>query len=646
MAEQVDSPSLYREKGDPSQAVGGVDAPRQEQGDTEIVSELRRGYDRAKNYKYTQSNPRDWRRFAMIYNDQHWDGTQEAWQSTPTINLTFAAINAILPIITDSRPQIAVVPREPDDAQIADVIRSVVEWLWEKNNCDVILPKTMLNTLIFGNGFWKLMWDGSQRNGLGDIKVLNVDPTHIFVNAEATSFDDIEEVYHVEQIPLKLLKRMYPDQPMPKPGVLDGTVLIHRPNLAQGKSNARGSVDVATTSGSDVYTFPSGSTSKTADAPKNTVTVIERWMIDEETGRWRKTVIAMSQLMEDGIQADVETPPFVQFVDYPTAWGFWATGEVQHVENLQYEINKRRGMILDTLRFCSQPMLVADPSSGVDIDTIEARPGVIIPAEGGPSAVGWLAPQMDLAGLFGVQDRDKQDFNDILGNVDVIQGKRPVGIEAAAAIEALAESANTRLRLKVRLMESSLRRAGDIMVKLIQKHYTTPRLFRIIGRDFYTNGGSASGQAMPAASSEFIGINQPNGMDESGQMQFQNQIPPDAEFDIKIGAGSTLPVSRTARFQQAITLYDRGCIDRQEVLKHAAWPRWEEVEARMAQAEQAQQQMEMQMGGGGGGGGGQMPGANPAAAIPDDVSQMMGPQGEGGEPEMQDPMQDPMMQGM
>jgi hypothetical protein len=602
MADRVDSPAQFGSKGDPNNDVHNASSATfadQSPDEQDIVRKEWKRYEECRNHKWIMNRPADQRRYAMLYGDQHWDSTtHEDWQSTPTINMVFAAINSILPIITDNRPQIAVIPREQEDDAIANVIGKVIEWLWEYCNCDVMLPKTMLNALIFGNGFWKIVWDQSIRQGLGDIKVINVDPTNMFFNPEATSIDDATEIKHVEQMPLSWVKATYPEKAeMVKSGIQDGSILVNRPHMPQKVKGVGEPVTVRATTGQS-YSYPAGSSSNTDNAPPQSATVMESWKRDPANGSWTKTVIANKVLLEREEVDWLDTPPFVHFVDYPVPWTIWATGEVQHVESLQYEINRRRGMILDILRHCAMPMLVVDPAAGVDHETIKAKPNLVIPAEGGPAAVGILAPQMDLGGLFNVNDRDKADFDSILGNVEINQGKNPTGVEAGVALEILAEAANTRLRLKVRLMEASLRRCGQVFLKFIQKYYTGMRIFRIVGGD---QEPGAMGQ--PA---QFFSINQPVGMqpqmdptgmpmmDEMGQPQQQpmfdetsNQIPPDAEFDIRIGAGSTLPVSKTARFQQAITLFDRGAIDQQELLKSAAWPKWEQVMARMKQEQMA-----------------------------------------------------------
>ncbi len=594
------SPSTYGSKGDPSKDIGipaNGDGPwpgqAGKENETELVRKFWKVYEERKGYKHGIVNPKDWKRYVLLYGDQHWEGSQEDWQSTPTINMIKAAIHAILPIVTDNRPQVAILPREPDDVKICNVLRAVIEWLWEENDCDVKLPTTMLNTLIFGNGFWKIFWDPSMRGGLGDICIHNVDPSSMFFNPEATSIRDATEVWHIEQMSMDWIKRNYPEKADEvKAGVQDPSIIINRPHLPQMGARENDTVSVQTSTGTDgVWEYAKGAEERSGKAPGASATVGECWKLDPDSGRWRRTVVANRVLLVDEL-TDLELAPFVHFVDYPVGWTLWATGEVQAVESLQRSINERRGMVHDILKHCSMPMMVVDPASGVDWEAMEARPNLVIPAEGGPSAVGILAPQMDLSGLFNLNNMDKQDFNDILGNVDINMGKRPVGIEAAAALEVLAEQANMRLRLKVRLMEASLRRAGMILVKMIQKHYTGMRIFRIVGREFTEDGESQA--------PEFFSINKPAGTEIGPDGQetpsfdgSSNHIPPDAEFDVRIGAGSTLPVSRTARFQQAITLFDRGAIDRKELLKSSAWPRWEEVEARMAQQEQMQQMAAM-----------------------------------------------------
>lgn len=623
MAEVVTQPTLYGDKGAPPENV-----TVEKQDDAEIVNSFWSKFNSCKQHKYAVVNPGDWKRYAELYYCQHWNGSQAEWQSTPVIPLSTAAINSLLPVITDNKPQIAIVPREPSDDRVADVLRAIVEWLWEENDCDVKLPATMLNTLIFGNGFWKILWNPSLRKGMGDIQIVDVDPTCMFFDPSAKDIADSEYIYHVEQMSLERVKKLWPEKGAEvEAKVRENDIVVFRPQGNQKGGPTNGVKAVPTTTGNDVWNYSSSSLDRQGPAPKDSATVGERWRFDQESKRWERTVVANDVVLEPPQLTDFEMAPFVHFADYKTNWSIWATGEIQLVESLQYEINKRRGMIVDILRYCASPVLVYDPGAGVDLENVEVIPGTSLAVEGGPQGASWLIPQMDLSGLFNVNDRDKVDMNDVLGSVESVMGRAPTGIEAGIALEQLAEQANVRLRLKVRNMEAAIRRAGKIVISFIQKHYTSERIFRVVGGEF-----GPDGQAMPAAMAmqNSFAINKPVGMQpiqddqgfpiigEDGMPQQQpvydetsNLIPPDAEFDVRVGAGSTLPVSRSSKFQQAITLFDRGALPLRELLRASGWEKWAEIANEMEM-----KAMQAQMGAMGGG----MPGMDQLSMIPEQIN--------------------------
>jgi hypothetical protein len=556
--------------------------------------------------EYDRQFKKDWSRFYLIVSGVHWDGRQAEWMATPVINLTTGFINTVTSIMTDSRPQIAVIPRQPEQDHIAGVLSSVVEYLWEANDLDVKLPKTVKNSLIFGNSFLKVMWDQTLRRGEGDIKVCEVDPSHVFISPFARSLDDADYVIHAENLPRGLVDRMYPGQLEDvQDGPKDDTLTLKRnvtSQMGQG-GNDEGVTNVQTTDGSTVWSYRGGTKESGAnDGRSDLVTVLERWE------RGQDGSVTQTVAINDKILPGFPRPspfqhsrfPFVHFVDNPNTWSAWATGEVQDVERLQIEINKRRGHILDILRYTANPMLVVDPASGIDYEKLVARPGLVITAEGGLSSVGWLNGANVPNALFEVNNMDKADFDSVLGNVEVIQGRRPEGVEAGVAIELLQEAANVRMRLKVRYMENSLRKLGELLVAMVQQFYTTERVFRLSGGEMLQLEKPLTQEMRQ----QFVAINQVQEVNpETGDpTQVENQIPPvaEAEFDVRIGAGSTLPVSRAVNFQKAITMYSMQLADDVAVWKASGFPRWQEElqRSRMFWQAQMMQQAQMQATGG------------------------------------------------
>ena len=537
----------------------------------------------AKNYK--QQFSKDWSRFYLLYAGRHWDGRQPSWQSTPTVNLTWSVIQTILPIMTDNRPSMSVLARHPEHEATATVLTHVLDWLWDENGMDVRLPRTVLNTLIFGNGFCKVLWDPSARNGLGDIRIVEVDPAHMFVAPYARDLDDAEYVIHAENLPKAVAERMFQDQLARESGPRAPELTLER-NITSQKTTTGGESDfLRTTDGGAVYPVTTGEDGESAGkSDDRLVTVLERWKRMKDGTLWQTVVVNSKLILHRPSPFRHGKYPFVHFMDHPHTWSLWAMGEVQQVERLQLEINKRRGHILDILRYTSNPILVVDPASGIEYESIVARPGLVLPAEGGPQAIGWLQPPQIPAALFEINQVDKQDFDIVLGNVDVLQGRRPEGIEAGIAIEMLQEAANVRMRLKVRFMESAIKRLGQLVIAMVQEFYTTERIFKIAGSE-----ATLMNRPLTNDAAQWVSINVPKeaqiGPDGTPIIDYENKIPmpEEAEFDVRVTPGSTLPVSKTHLFQKALTLYQMQILDDVGVMKNSGIPRWDEELVRSRQ---------------------------------------------------------------
>ena len=514
---------------------------------------------------------KDWDRWYRLYEGRHWSVATRDWQSTPVVNLCFSAIETITPIMTDSRPQIQVVPRTPESDRIALVLGHIVEWLWESNDCDVKLPCTVKNSLIFGSGFWKIVWDPTARGGLGDIRIFEVDPVNVFISPHARRLEEAEYVIHAENLPRRLVRRMYPQLSEETRGVEETSLSPDRTVTNQDSMGTRtGGEFMQLTDGSGFARV--GRDSGGYDEGDR-VTVLEKWERREDGTVWQVVVVNRELVLERPSPFQHGKLPFVHFRDNDRSWSVWPSGELQHVERLQIEINRRRGHIMDILRYTANPILVVDPALIGDFDQLEARPNLVIPAEGGLAAVGWLQPPSIPNALFEVNNLDKEDFDAVLGKTDILSGRKPPDVEAGIALDILQEAASVRMRLKVRNLENALRRAGELVVALVQQFYTTERVFKIVGSELM-------GMEKPITVDGFMAINQaqPSQLGHDGAPQMMNPIPTlaEAEFDVRIGAGSTLPVSKSADFQKAVGLYQMQLASAEFVWKKSGTSQWQE----------------------------------------------------------------------
>lgn len=554
---------------------------------------------------YRRQFDKDWSRYYLLYSGAQWDGRQEDWQSTPVVNLTKSFVDTVVPILTDGRPQFIAEPRLPDAEHISEVVSHILDWLWEARSCATKLSKTMINCCIFGSSFMKVRWNPMLMDGEGDIDIVTVDPVNIFASPFARSIEEAEYVIHVENMPRRMVLRMYRglvDETMLGIGATEPTLTVTRNVTNQNAPGAHdnSTIFVRSTDGSSTYGYSRGHELDGTDRESDDlVTVLEVWERNDE-GVLMQTVVVNDQFLFS-LPAEPQVVPIVQFTYSPHTWTMWAMGAVQHVDKLQIEINRRRGNMADILRYCAQPMLLVDPSLVDDFESLKSRPGLVIPVEGGPQGAGWLQPAQLPEALFRLNEVDKADFDTVLGNVDVIQGRRPEGIEAGVAIELLQEAANSRIRLIVRYMEDSIQQLGNISALYIQHYYDTERTFRMVGHElakmekplnedgirFFTINKAMQAQVDPLTGQPVI--------------DKMNEIPKVSEmtFDIRVGAGSTLPVSRAAQFNKLVQLYQLGVVDDEELLKGSGLERWEDIYKRvqvkkLMAAQQAQQMQAMQ----------------------------------------------------
>jgi len=527
----------------------------------EIQQECFEKYQKAKKYK--KNYDKDWDRWYKFYAGAHWDMTRPDWKSTPVVIFIWSTIETIIPIMTDSSPQWMIAPSEPANAETAEVIADIMKRIWVKNDMDLKLPIILRNAMKYGTGFAKVWWKQPETDKeLGDVEVSIVDPRHIFPSPGAIELDDAAYVVYAANVPINYVERMYPDAKGKLIGGIweeDLTVSKTITSQTGGYGTAvigpvQSATNISDGTGSNSSTsWASGEQAHRAIEDRSKLcTILECW--HRKDGRAWLTVCA------NGIPLrHAESPfehnmfPFVKFVDYAIASSFWGMGEIQQLERLQDFINKRRGQTQDILRLTASPPLVADANSGINPKAMTTRPGSIIYKNPG-TQVQWLVPPQLPSALFEVQALDKQDFDSVSGILDVTQGRRPKGIEAASAINELQEAAQTRLRLKVRNLEGSLRKLGKLAVALVQEFYDDERVIRIVG--------------VNPQKPDFVVINQEI-VDQEGNAVRINDVSV-GEYDIEIGVGSTLPVNKTKLYQEVLQLYQLGIVDAQCVLENSS----------------------------------------------------------------------------
>lgn len=555
---------------------------------------------------YTERRWKEWRSF---YEGDQWDKDRASWRVSNVINVSFANVETATAVVMSMMPKLIAKPANRVAVDAADRVTSALNFLWKKLDCKKTTVLCLKDALIYGSGVFKVVWNpfagvmkefpATDEMGapvmdemgqpqmivqdIGDISVRRVSPFHFHPDPLALSINDAAYIVESRAVGLDYIRRRWPEKAHL---VKENTAGL--PVLDKIWSSRASTVDV---SRDPKYTGGQ----KHGSAPlRSQVELYEVWVRDlgllydsdleidwaslyEMYPNGRVIHVAGNVILQDMPNPFVDGRwPYVKFDDVERPDMFWGKGEIEPIEPLQKEINKRSSQIIENAQLVSNPKVLVPKGSGLKLDSMTSKPGEKWPYHG-TTPPAYLVPPTMPNTVFTSLESAKRDVERVSGNYDMLAGQRPQGITSAAGISHLQEQAEKRPRMKMENLVGALREVGELILSRIRQYYDEPREVAI-SKD-----------------------------DGSGTVDFDSIWNEDLKglYDIDIDVGSSLPSSQTLIFQQAMSLREIGVIkDDSDLLEVIDWPHRDRIIAnneRVKQEEMQEQMMMMGMQGGQGG---------------------------------------------
>lgn len=602
---------------------GSNSAPDLDQSPEEnaAVKKVNKLFEKAK--KHRSKYDRKWIDYYKMFRGKQWKEARPLYRHSDVVNFVFQTIQAVVPIITDSRPKFDFLPQEPSDIPLANILSQLSQADWERNNWLAELTEAVYDAHFYGTGFMSMNWDREMYDGAGGIVLQSEDPFNVFPDPDATDVNKKARFFILAKpTNVEVVKRMYPDKAKwIKPDLkemtqgdktdldevrfkspVDSRVIIegYSADSFQGKDQ---------TLLIECYMFDDECTEEEKDVkdPEGNTIMDDAGMPKKEYEtklkypQGRKICISGKVLLSDGpIPYDDRKFPVARLVNYVLPREFWGISEVEQLEGPQKTFNKIVSFALDVMVLMGNPIWIIDENSGIDTDNLYNQPGLIVEKTPGTEVRREAGTQLQPY-VFQLLDRLRQWFDGISGANDVTRGVRPEGVTAASAITALQDASQTRIRQKSRNLDACLQDLGQMYVSRVLQYETVPRVVRLTNDQNATkyfkfhveDGVDEYGHTRRVAVKRDF-IEQPDG--KYAQELSPTMLPITGNFDVRVTTGSQLPFAKAEKFATAERLFQAGVIDDEEFLKTADWPNWEAVlqrmnekKAQMAQA-QAQQQ--------------------------------------------------------
>lgn len=504
-----------------------------------------------------------WKEYMSAYKGTYFKNQNlPDYKSNEISNLVFSTIETIRPIMTDNNPKFLAVPNTPTGMEFTADVQTALDYEWDREKMPLKLPAQLIPMLVYGNAVWFVQWDGKDGE-YGNISIKPVDPFNIFPDPLAESIDNSEFLVYATYRNANQIKQQFPE----KASAIEGSRITMSELVAERDNN------------------------DTQDA--NQVLILEMWCRDwttmDETVEGKKQLKypkgrVITCLPELGILlSDKKNPykdgkfPFVLMKNYDIPFEFWGVGEVEQIMSPQHYVNELTNQIIDNAKNTANMQWIIDKNSGIGQGKLTNRPGLVIRKTPGSEVRRDTPPQMPSYVREQIEIL-KKDIQDISGVFDSLKGEQQGSVTAASAILALQEASQARIRLKIKLMEASLSELAQIVYSRMQQFWKLDRWVRVT---------DVEGNPL---------------FKQIGTQVLSN------DFDLKVMAGSTMPVNRNAMLDLMIRLAQTNgedglpLVDRKAVLeflptgdKKAITDRFEALQTQQQQAQQQQLQQEQQM---------------------------------------------------
>lgn len=521
--------------------------------------------------------------------DKDWDKRMDYYKGNqnngkPVMNIIRSTIQSMLPLLTDAKPGVNIVPAEPNDYKFTKLLQKLVEYWWDKpsNSMQHTLLEIIMDQSIYDAGIAKVFFDVD----VNDIVVKSINPKNIFVNKEAVDFDkDCTYVIERQYLPIAWLKCRFPE----KAGMITADA-----SKEDGSEPNPNDIEVVAPINQVQPGVLSTNNINESDC-RETVEVWECWLdsTEFETTTNEDGTLSTSKKYPHGklvtylpnqkmVLQESKNPykhgkkPYVRFIDTVMPHSFWGESIVESLMGNQNNVNLVLSNLLSYFKLMGNPIWFVEEGSGVDPNDITNDTALVLEVtEGKMGSVRRDIPPAMQPGIIELYSTMLRNGEIISGVNETTQGRKPVGVTAAAAIDSLQEASQTRIRLKERNMQTSLVKMGSMMVELMMQFYNTPRVIRVAGPEgqewddfveFYldeTPGGYMLNKKDMKYSKE---------ADSYIDGTYEATGPYKGIFDVRIAAGTSQPAQRAARSNIAFRLAEMNVISPKQLLKTLEFP--------------------------------------------------------------------------
>ena len=362
----------------------------------------------------------------------------------------------------EAYPEPNILPREVGDRGEARMLSSIIPCILEQNHFEDTYSDVMWQKVKTGTGVYKVVWDKSKLNGLGDIGVERVNLLNIYWEPGITDIQRSRYFFHTELYDKDVLEQRYPELE----GKLKGQSFVSTKFLYDDHVNTENKHTVI-----DVYYHKYVQGRKTVQYCKFVGDVVLYATENDPE-------MAMRGLYDHGMY------PYVFDALFPIEGSPCGYGYVDLCRNPQTTIDLLNTSFVKNAMVGAIPRYFKSASSGINANQFLDLSNPLVEVAGTIRDEA-LRPieHTSLDGVYvNVLDRTIQELRETSGNTETSTGNISSGVTAASAIAALQQASGKGSRDSTQAAYRAYSEIVNLCIELIRQFYDMPRKFRILGQ--------------------------------------------------------------------------------------------------------------------------------------------------------------------
>ena len=527
------------------------------------------------------------------YTSDEVDELQSRNQADVPMDRIGPAIEKFKAVLTSRSPAFTITPREDSDVKVASLWRTIMGFIWGQSNGDWQLKQAIHDYATTGMGYLYCYIDPESDFGRGDVKFTYENPIRVYVSPNTRNrwYDDAESIILSTILTGEQVTSLYPE-------------LAEQENEETGEMETGIIQDLETYLEED-YPDAMNSNSKKVFTPAETkeLEYYERnkYQILE---RFYKTKVTFYRIidMQNGEETVLSEPEYAEFVEnnreqievsqyevipvkqtrikvcasigqivlYETILNTdhypiipfpniftetpYPQSDVSRARPMQRLLNKLWSLAVSHAQASGGLKLLVPLGSVEDLGQLErdwANPNAVIEVDSTQGEPHFPAPQPLASEFYRLIQQCEFYIDFTFGLPEMMHGFSEKAPETVAGTERMIALGTERPKSKLRDLEFSINRVGQVLYNLSKGHYTYKKIFRLF------NANNDISEATVNMYDEKIGT----------MLDIKKERHNLSQHDIRIEPGSTLPTNKWAELGVYMEAFRMGIVDKTEVLK-------------------------------------------------------------------------------